>query len=90
MDDAGGLELVGEYIDDELEDIVIERAKGAVDEHPGRVLQQDPRDRQTELLVLAQLPVPAVVVIEQRREPLEPEPVEGARERAPKVSAFEG
>ena len=67
MDDAGGLELVAEDIHDELEHVVIERPERAVDEHPGRRLEQDAREHQAQLLVLTQFPIPAVGLVEQQR-----------------------
>jgi hypothetical protein len=75
MDDAAALKLVGEYIDDHLEHIVVEGTECAVDEYPRWFLQQDSGDGEAELLVLIQFPIPAVGGIEHRREPLETQPI---------------
>ena len=70
VDDARALQFGGEDIDDEIEDVVVEHAEGTVDEHPRWILQQDSRDGETQLLVLAQFPVPAPSLIQQRRQAL--------------------
>src|ERR1700688_3891094 len=57
VDDARVAQFIGEYVDDQLENVVIERPERAVDEHPGRRLQQDACDGETQLLVLAQFPI---------------------------------
>ena len=67
MDDAGALQFVAEDIDDQIEQVVIERTQRAVDEHPGRRLQQDAGKDQAQLLVLTQFPIPTVSLIQQRR-----------------------
>jgi len=61
VDDARALQLGGEHVDDEIEDVVVEHAEGTVDEHPRWILQQDPRDGETEPLkeLLGQVMGPA-------------------------------
>jgi hypothetical protein len=82
VDDTGPLKFVGEDIHDQLEDIVVEGAERAVNEHPRRILQQDAGDREAELLVLTQFSLPTVSRIEQRRETFETQPVERTCESA--------
>ncbi len=92
MNDAGALQLVGENVDHQFENIIVQGTKRAVDEHPGRSLQHDPGEGEAELLVLAQLPVPALRGVEQRRKTFQPKPVQCARRTAldSKLSAFKG
>src|ERR1700723_1881607 len=80
MDDAAALKLVGEYIGDHVEHLVIEGTERTVDEYPGWILQQDSGDGQADLLVLIQFSIPAVGGIEQRREPFEAQPEQDAFE----------
>src|ERR1700679_1888694 len=80
MDDAAALKLVGEYIGDHLEHLVVEGTERTVDEYPGWIRQQDAGDGQAELLVLIQFSIPAVGGIEQRREPFETQPIQDAVE----------
>src|SRR5271165_6502887 len=79
MDDTGVLQFVGEDIDYQLEDVVIERTERAVDEHPGRLLYQDAGKGEAQLLVLTQFPIPTAGLIEHGREAFKPQPVERAR-----------
>src|SRR5208282_3197516 len=51
VDDSDPLKFVGEDIHDQLEDIVVEGAERAVNEHPRRILQQDAGNREAKLLV---------------------------------------
>src|SRR6266478_1105892 len=82
VNDAAVLELVGEYVDDQFENVVVKRAKGAVNEHPRRCLDQHPRKHQAQLLVLAELPIPAPGLVEQRRETFKTEPEQRAGKSA--------
>src|SRR6266404_1981641 len=79
VDDAGVAQFVGEDVNDQFEHVVVEQAKCAVDEYPGRPLQQDPCDGEAKLLVLTQFPIPSEGRIEQRREAFKAEPVERPR-----------
>ena len=82
MDDAGVSKFVAEDVDDQLEHVIVERTKRAVDEHPGRRLDQDAGKDQAQLLVLTQFPIPTAGFIEQGRKTLEAKPVERTREGA--------
>src|ERR1700690_4149765 len=82
VDDSGTCKFVAEDVDNQLEHVILERSKRAVDEHPGRGLDQDARKDQAQLLVLTQFPIPTVGFIEQWRETLEAKPVERTREGA--------
>src|SRR6185437_17066693 len=53
-----------------------------VNQYPRWLVQQDARERETQLLVLAQLPVPAAGAVEQRHHALQAEPAEGPCEVA--------
>ena len=53
VDDAGALQFLGENVDDEHEYVIIEGPESAVDEHPNRLLNQDARNRNAQLLVLS-------------------------------------
>jgi len=68
VDDPGVLKFVGEDVDDQFEHVVGEQTECAVDEYPGRPLQQDACDGEAKLLVLTQLPIPTLGLVEQRRE----------------------
>ena len=76
------LKFLAEDVDDQLEHVILERTKRAVDEHPGRRLDQDAGKDQAQLLVLTQFPIPTAGLIEQGRETLEAKPVERTREGA--------
>src|SRR5712672_3039372 len=82
VDDAGVLQFVGEDVDDQFEHVVGEQTECAVDEYPGRPLQQNARDGEAKLLISAQFPIPTLGLVEQRCEAFEAEPVERAREIA--------
>ncbi len=82
MDHTGALKFVAEHVDDQIEHVVVERTKRAVDEHPWRRLHQDAGKSEAQLLVVTQFPVPTVGLIEQGGETFEAEPVERASERA--------
>src|ERR1019366_7231080 len=80
VDDAGALQFLGENVDDEHEYVIIEGPESAVDEHPSRLLNQDARNRNAQLLVLTEFPIPPAGLIEQRRETFKSQPVESTRE----------
>ena len=82
----GALELLGEQVEDQFQHILVEHAEGAVDQDPGRHLDQDARKGEAQLLVLAQLPLPAARLVEHGREPLQPEAVQGPGECRPSGS----
>src|SRR5713226_2039896 len=79
VDDAGVLQFVGEDVNDQFEHVVGEQTQCAVDEYPGRPLQQDACDGKAKLLVPTQFPIPTLGLVEQRREAFKAEPVESAR-----------
>jgi len=64
MNDAGAHELVLEDIDDPFHRFIVQRSEHVIDQQPGRRLQENTRQSQSELLVLAQLPVPASCSVE--------------------------
>src|SRR5277367_6849486 len=68
MDDAAGFQFLGKDIDDQFEHVIVEQAKGPVDEYPRRRLNQHARKYQAQLLVLAQFAIPATGLVEQRRQ----------------------
>src|SRR5208283_6183534 len=82
VDDAGALKLAAEHVDHQLGHVVVERAKCAVDEHPGGHLYQDAGQGEAQLLVLAQFPIPSTGLVEHGREALEAQPVKSTREGA--------
>ena len=82
MDDTGTLKFLAEDVDDQLEHVILERTQRAVDEHPGRRLDQDAGKDQAQLLVLTQFPIPTQDIVEQGREAFKAQPVESAREVA--------
>ena len=61
--------------------LIIERSERVVDQQPRRALQRDAREGQPELLVLAQLPIPAAGHIQHGHEALQSEPLEDVRKR---------
>src|SRR6267142_5726296 len=82
VDHTGALKFVGEDVDDQLDHVLVEGPERAVDEYPRGSLQQDAGDRETELFVLTQFPIPTVGGIEQRCEAFKAEPVKCARKSA--------
>ncbi len=82
VDETGVPEFVVENIDHQFEHVIVQRPEGAVDQHPGRRLQQNAGEGQAQLFVLAQFPIPALRGVEQRREAFEAQPEQGARECA--------
>src|SRR4029077_6924493 len=82
MNDAGVLQFSRKYADDQIENVVVERAERAIDEYPGRRLQQHACNGEAQLLVRAQFTTPTGRRIKQRRESLEAEPVERVFEGA--------
>src|SRR5581483_3703125 len=81
VDHSGTLELPPEDIGHALERLIVERPESVIHEYPRRPLQDDARERERDLLVLTQLPVPAQSHIEHGLEALEPESPERVRER---------
>jgi hypothetical protein len=79
VDDAGALKFLRENIDEEFEHVIIQRTQRSVDEHPRRLLYQKPREREAQLLVLTQFPIPSVRLIEQLCQTFQPKPVERPR-----------
>src|ERR1700722_14252381 len=80
MDDPGAPKLMSKHVNDQSENIIVKRTKRAVDENPRRGLYQHPRKHQAKLLVLAQFPIPAPGLVEQRSKSFQPEPEQRAGE----------
>ena len=76
VDEGRMRKLAGEHFDHPLARLHIDRIQRAVDHHPGRRVQHQTRERQSLLLILAQLPVPAPRLAEQLDEAPQPEPRE--------------
>src|SRR5258708_28282515 len=74
VDDAGVLQFVGEDVDDQFEYVVGEQTECAVDEYPGRPLQQDARDAEAKLLISAQFPIPTLGPVEHPCEAFKAQP----------------
>src|ERR1700727_463866 len=81
MDNAGGFELLGKHVDNQLENIIVEQTQSPVDEYPRRRLNQHSRKYQAQLLILAQLAIPTAGLLDQPRPALEPQTKQRACKR---------
>src|SRR5271165_966298 len=76
MDQTGILEILGKDLHDTRERVDVERVEHFVRNDPARCLQNDARERETLLFLLAQFALPSARLIEHRRQSLEAQPRE--------------